>query len=285
MRFGVDGHVFGEMGARIAEQARRAEAAGFDSIWLGDHIVSPLISASHYPYTADAAIPWDPDLEMYDSVVSASVAAASTATLRICFGVLVLPLRHPLVLANQLASLDRLSGGRVVFGCGVGWHAEEFAALGVPYETRRDRFEEWVHMLRACWTGRPGLRSGPHYRLDVEVATAPTPFGSIPILVGGGSDQAIDLAGRIGDGWYPIVTADQLTSDWLGPRIARCRVAAQSAGRDPATLRFAIYADAPIQQIAARLGELEALGVGDVVVFVDWDDPAAPARVATMLGR
>jgi probable F420-dependent oxidoreductase len=285
LRIGVDGHTFGPAGATIADQARRAEEAGFDSIWLGDHIVSPLTSSSRYPYTGDGSIPWSPDLEMYDAIVSASYAAASTTSLRIAFGVLVLPLRHPLVLAKQLASLDRLSDGRVVVGAGVGWFAEEFTALGVPYDSRAARFEEWVDILRSCWTGRPERHHGTHYQLDIDTASFPTPVGAMPILVGGSSAEAIGLAGRVADGWYPIVSEPNLTSEWLAPRIAQVRAAAEAVGRDAGQLRFVVYADAPAEVIAARLDELEDEGIEEVVVFVDWTDPGAPDRVNRTLRR
>src|ERR1700759_4732402 len=108
MRIGVGLWQFGSHGVEVADQARRAEAAGFDSVWLGDHVVSPIRVASTYPYAPDGAWPLDPDVDMYDAVVAASVSAAVTTRVTIGFGTLVVPLRAPVVLAKQLASLDRL---------------------------------------------------------------------------------------------------------------------------------------------------------------------------------
>jgi probable F420-dependent oxidoreductase len=285
MRIGADGNAFGPLGATIADQARRAEAAGFDSLWLGDHIISPVSAESTYPNTCDGSIPWSPETEMYDAIISATVAAASTTRLDIALGVLVLPLREPIVVAKQLATLDRLSNGRLILGCGAGWLAEEFAALHVPFDSRQERLAEWIDLLRACWTGYPGLVAGEHYDLAIETACFPIPAGPLPILVGGVSQVALDLAGRKADGWYPIVTADRLKTSWLEPRLDRVREAAADSGRQQESLRFVLYADAPLPQIAAQLPELEALGVSEVVVFLDWQDDEAPARTIDALRR
>lgn len=273
LRFGVGAHQAGRWGANIAEQARRAEAAGFDSLWLGDHIISPRQIGSRYPYASSGEVPWVPEYEMFDAVVSATVAATVTSRLMIGFGTLVLPLRQPIVLAKQLATLDRLSQGRVILGAGVGWSREEFDALGANFTERFAVTAEWIELLRRCWTGYPGIVHGRHYDLAVDTACFPVPAGRLPILIGGHSSAARALAAGTADGWYPLLSSEQLAPEWLAPRWQQMREAAAEHGRDPAELVLTVYAAAELDEVCARLPVLQELGVQELVIGVDWDDP------------
>ncbi len=154
MRFGAKLDNYGPLVAAIgvAEPARRAEAAGFDSIWCSDHVVMPEMVRSRYPFSDDGRIKWDPSEPWYDAVVWCAAIATATERVEVGTAVLLAGLRHPLVLAKQLASIDALSGGRLIAGFGAGWMAEEFDALGVPFESRGRRLDEWIDICRQVWS-------------------------------------------------------------------------------------------------------------------------------------
>ena len=156
MKIGVNLPNFGSTASRVplAALARRAEEAGFDSVWVSDHIVMPPVVTSPYPFSPDGRFPWPPDEPWYDPVIAMSFAAAATSRVEIGVGVLIAPLRQPVLLAKQIASLDAYSGGRIVLGVGAGWMEEEFDALGVPFAERTRRLEDTVHILRSCWRGQ-----------------------------------------------------------------------------------------------------------------------------------
>ena len=177
------------------EICRVAEAAGFESVWGGEHVILPTTIESSYPYTADGKIPAEPDTPIPDPLIWLAFAAAAAPTLRLGTCILIVPQRNPLVLAKELATLDRLSGGRVELGLGVGWMREEFDALGVPWERRGARNDEYIAAMRALW-------AGPHAEFHGEfvdfppVTCSPRPVQeSIPVLVGGDTEAAIAAGG------------------------------------------------------------------------------------------
>src|SRR5882762_2545338 len=120
----------------VGRMAADLEAAGFESLWVGDHVLTPVAPSTRYPYSAGGRMISSPNEPWYDSIVSMSLIVAATVRCEVGVGVLVLPLRHPVVVAKQIASLDALSGGRVVLGVGAGWMREEFDALGVDFDSR-----------------------------------------------------------------------------------------------------------------------------------------------------
>lgn len=185
------------------EFCRVAEAVGFESVWGGEHVVLPDTIGSRYPYTADGKIPAQPDTEIPDPLIWLAYVAAAAPTLRLGTCILILPQRNPLVLAKEVATLDRLSGGRVELGIGIGWMREEFDALGVSWPRRGARNDEYVAALRALW-------AGPHAEFHGEfvdflpVTCSPRPTqANVPIVVGGDTPAAIDRAARLADGWFP----------------------------------------------------------------------------------
>jgi probable F420-dependent oxidoreductase len=211
------------------EVCRRAEAAGFESVWGGEHVILPSSIASRYPYTADGKIPATPETPIPDPLIWLAFAAAAAPTLRLGTCILIVPQRNPLVLAKELATLDRLSGGRVELGLGVGWMKEEFDALGVPWERRGARTDEYVAAMRALWSG-PEVEFHGEFVDFPRVTCSPRPVQeSIPILVGGDTDAAIARAARLADGYFP----GEGDIDRLAGLIARLREATERAGRDP----------------------------------------------------
>jgi probable F420-dependent oxidoreductase len=191
VRFGIHLPQYGRAAGPdgIARAARQAEDLGFEDVWVSDHLAVP------------AAAPYPPAF-LYEPVVTLTFAAAVTEHVSLGTSVLVLPYRHPLHLAKELASLDRLSGGRLILGAAAGWLEGEFEALGVPFEERGARTDEALACLRACWEGpQPVSFDGPRVHLQ-DLKVVPTPGRHIPIWVGGTSPPALRRAVAHGDGWH-----------------------------------------------------------------------------------
>ena len=270
----------------IPEMARVLEAAGFASLWVSDHVIMPESFSSPYPFATDGRANWPSDTPYFDALVALALIAAVTE--RPTFGpaVLVLPLRHPVVLAKQAASLDAAAGGRLRLGLGAGWLGEEFDALNVSFANRGSIFEEWVALLRDCWTGRPAAYAGRHYDLPAGVICVPTPAHQIPLLVGGHSKASLRRAGALADGWLGQQSLNALDPGEIAAAREAQREAARSAGRDEETLQIVLRivdAAGRSDELAPHLSELARAGVDEVIVDVAWDDgdPAADyARLA-----
>jgi probable F420-dependent oxidoreductase len=221
-------------GAGAARLARLAEAAGFDSIFAVDHVVLPDAYDSTYPYAAGGRLPGTQFSAMPDPLIWMAFAAAATTRLRLMTGVIILPLRNPLVLAKQVATLDHMSGGRIELGIGVGWLKEEFEALGVPFAARGRRANDYVAAMRALWRDESASHAGEFVRFE-SVSCSPRPVArAVPIIVGGHSEAAARRAGRLGDGFFPSIGAQVDTM----PLLEVARRAAEAAGRDPAAIEM-----------------------------------------------
>ena len=241
---------------------RRAEAAGFESLWGGEHVILPSSIDSRYPYTADGKIPAQPETPIPDPLIWLAFAAAAAPTMRLGTCILIVPQRNPLVLAKELATLDRLSGGRVELGLGVGWLREEFEALGVPWERRGARNDEYIEAMRALW-------AGPHAEFHGEfvdfppVTCSPRPVQSrIPVIVGGDSDAAISRAVRLADGYFP----GEGDAERLGKLLGRLRNAAAAADRDPSSIEINAMFGAQLADPVAGVEQMSELGVDRVMV-------------------
>jgi probable F420-dependent oxidoreductase len=250
----------------IGEMARTLEQAGFESLWVSDHVVLPERIGSRYPFAADGRATWATDTPYFDAVVALALIASATERASFGTAVLVLPLRNPLVFAKQAASLDVVGGGRLRLGVGAGWLKEEFDALGVEFESRGPRLEQAIGLLRESWSGR----------VRGDVLALPTPAHAIPVYVGGHSRPALRRAGQLGDGWL-----GQQSLDALDPaEIERARAAVRSAASDPDRLEIVLRivdAAGRSDELARRLPELARAGVDEVIVDVDWSagEPAA----------
>lgn len=241
------------------ELARGAEQAGFESLWTVEHVVVPQGYESAYPYNRSGRMAGGAeDFDIPDPLVWLSVAAGVTSTIRLATGILILPQRNPLILAKQVASLDVLSGGRVSLGVGVGWLEEEFRALGVPFEDRGRRTDEYIAVLRALWTDEIASFHGEFADFD-DLYCRPLPVQRpVPIVVGGHSRRAARRAGALGDGFFP---ASASVEDLPG-LVTVARRAAEDAGRDPAALEITMGAR-PSRDAVEPLAEA---GVDRVVV-------------------
>jgi probable F420-dependent oxidoreductase len=179
----------------IATIARAAEAAGFESFWGGEHLAlaDPQIPSS----------PMSPTIEFVDLCVTMAFAAARTRTLRFGTGIMILPLRNPVVLAKQLASVDVMSGGRLIFGVGIGNLEFEFAAVGMPFDHKGKRAEEAIAAMRALWSMQRAEFQGRFFSFaGVRAEPRPVKQPHLPIIFGGKSRHAYSRVARLGDGWY-----------------------------------------------------------------------------------
>jgi len=241
---------------------RHAEAAGFESVWGGEHVILPSTIESRYPYTADGKIPAEPDTPIPDPLIWLAFAAAAAPKLRLGTCILIVPQRNPVVLAKELATLDRLSGGRVELGIGVGWLKEEFDALGVPWERRGARNDEYIEAMRALW-------AGPHAEFHGEfvdfppVTCSPRPVQQrIPIHVGGDTEAAITRTARLADGYFP----GEGDPSRLAALIARVRAATEAAGRDPTSIEISAVFGQQLADPVAGTEQLAAIGVDRAMV-------------------
>jgi len=182
--------------ARLLEVARHAEARGLDSIWVTDHVIVP--TATDIIYREDmldplAVLPW---------------LAGVTSRIALGTSVVILPYRSPIPVAKLLASVDVLSGGRLMVGAAIGWMEAEFAALGVPFKERVSRSEEALELFRTLWTREHPTLETKHHRLhDVTFSPLPLQKPHPPLYVGGNSEGALRRAARFGDGWHATGTS------------------------------------------------------------------------------
>ena len=248
---------------------RAAEAAGIDSLWTVEHVVYPDGYGSAYPYDDSGRMPMAPDTDLTDPLTWLTWVGAHTTTLRLATGILILPERNPVVLAKQLATMDALTGGRVDLGIGVGWLREEFDALGIPWERRGTRTDEYVAAMRTLWGGNSVSFDGDFVSFS-GVSSNPKPVnGSVPIVIGGHSEAAARRAGRLGDGFWP-------GKGDLDHLLDVMRREAEAHDRDPEAIEVTWAGDLtagedPVTAAAA----LAAKGVSRVIVpsFLFWRDP------------
>jgi probable F420-dependent oxidoreductase len=213
----------------IATVARWAEALGFDSVWVTDHVALPEQVHSYYPYRSHGRWDYPPETAWLDPLLSLQWAAAAAPTLKVGTSVLVVPLRHPVLLAKQISTLDYLTGGRFILGAGAGWMAEEFAIMGQSFADRGRRLLEMIALMRQLWSGERVDFEGEFYRVTGCKMYPPPVQRRIPVLFGGHSVAAIRRVVRAGDGWHPT----QITLGQLREGIVTLREEAKRAGRNP----------------------------------------------------
>ncbi len=228
MKFGYT--LFGVRPTEYGEVARRAEAAGFESIWMPEHLVFPTEMPSTYPYSETGQPPVYPGSPLYDAWVTLAFIAASTERIRLGTHVYILPLRHPLVTARAFTTLDQLSQGRAILGIGVGWLADEFHFVGESFSNRGKRTDEIIELLRKLWTEKIVHHDGEFYELGpLRFEPKPVQKPYPPIEVGGTTNPAVRRAARLGDGW---LATGALELDELGARIKEIEALRREAGRD-----------------------------------------------------
>ena len=222
-------------GIAAGDLARTAEEVGFHSIWAVEHAVVPVEYASTYPYDEGGRLfKGASQLDHSDPLIWLAFAAAATTKIRLATGILILPQRNPLIAAKEIASLDRLSDGRLDLGIGVGWLREEFDALGVPFEARGARTDEYLRALRVLWSETEAEFHGEFVDF-APVYCQPKPTQQpIPILVGGHSDRAARRVGELGDVFFPA----ERPVETLTSLHSLAKEYAEKAGRDPSGIEL-----------------------------------------------
>ena len=247
---------------KIVTVARWAQELGFHSVWVADHIILPNQVESTYPYAGGGPWPYPSDTPYFDSLLALAWAGAVAPDLKLGTSVVVLPMRHPVVFAKQVATLDRLTGGRALLGVGAGWMAEEFALVDAEFEHRGSRAREMVALMRELWTGENVEFQGRFYQVS-GARMHPTPVrGQVPILWGGHTDAALRHVARLGDGWHP----SSLTLDRLRDGIGRLRQFSEEAGRDPDSLIIAPRPSSGYSVTAETHAAHVELGVSHVMI-------------------
>lgn len=263
------------------ELATTAEEVGIDSLWTADHVVIANEYASKYPYSEDGKLPAGEDWDLPDPLIWCSYVAAMTSTIKLATGVVILPERNPVVLAKQCATLAQLSGGRFELGVGVGWLAEEFDIVGVPWERRGVRTNDYIGAMRALWSQDVASFSSEFVNFEGAVCRPQPPAGSVPIVIGGHSTAAAKRAGRLGDGFFPGGTD---TYDDLRAIIDIMRDAATEAGRDPDAIEISSPSWSPKRGTADQLSELADMGVTRLIVAPPTSNPDHLSDAVRALG-
>jgi probable F420-dependent oxidoreductase len=278
--------------------AQAAEALGFHSLWVPEHIVFFEHYESQYPYPPEPGSDKPPQLPvgarpaLFDPLLTCQALAMHTTTLRVGTAVALVPLRHPLLWAREVSTLDHFSGGRFELGVGVGWLAEEFDALGVPFGDRGRVADEHLAALRALWTQDATTFHGAHVDFT-DAVSFPKPLQAPgpPVLIGGESNGALRRVARYGDGWYPW----NLTPAQLDHGLERLDAAlaghpfldGTSRGRDDVAVQVGLRFLGPLDQLAELVDGYTALGAGRVVAAVAISSSSFEARlgeVAEALG-
>jgi len=258
-------------GNAAVELAQAAEAAGFDSIWTVEHVVVPHSYQSRYPYSASGRMGSGlEDFPIPDPLIWLAYVASATRTIKLGTAILILPQRNPVVTAKAVATLDHMAGGgRVLLGIGVGWLAEEFATLGVPFADRGARTDEYVAAMRALWSQECASFRGRFVSFDQVFCRPLPPNRNIPVIVGGDTVAAARRAGQLGDGYFPARGAPAELFDEM-------RRAAVAAGRDPSAIEITVSAPSEPAEIEA----LAKRGVSRVAVAAS-AAAGLPAQVNT----
>ena len=287
---------------RLGIIARKGEEFGFDTLLTGDHILVPKNISSVYPYTEGGEFPGSGSGESMEQITLLSYIAGQTSKIRLVTSVLIVPHRNPLIAAKSLATLDLLSGGRLVVGVGVGWMREEFQALGLPpFEERGAVTDEYIRAFKVLWTEDDPHFQGKYISFD-DISFLPKPVQKPhpPIWVGGESRPALRRTAELADGWYPLgsnPTFPMGTPEQLKAGLERLAGYAKRFGRDPATIetiyrthqfellkqaagpdRLPFIGDA--DQIAGDIRQYQDMGVTSMI----WDFLRQTDDLDSMLG-
>ncbi len=260
----------------VIEAAQTAEKCGFSTMWAGEHFLYFDHAKSQYPYAepgsaSGAALgtggknALTVTTDLLDPFISLTWAGAVTSTIRLGTGIALLPLRNPVVLAKQVATLDHLTRGRFLLGAGLGWMEEEYDAIGIPMARRVTRMEEYVESMRCLWHNESSTFLGEFTSFE-QARCYPKPAnGSVPVYFGGMADAVLRRVARMGDGWLAV----SLPSEDAEDRVSFLRKAAEECGRDPDSIEIAAslprretfdlddfkrYRDAGVDEISVRVG-------------------------------
>lgn len=260
MRFGVHLIASGKMieGEKIARVARRAEELGYDSLWVSDHIIFPAELRSAYPYSPDGKLPLDPTNPLLEPFTVLSYAAAVTKTIKLGTSVVIVPYRDPIVTAKIVSSLDVLSGGRFIFGVGVGWLEEEFRVLRQNLSDRSAQTREALLAMKACWTQEDPEFHGKFFDFfGIKFSPKPRQKPHPPIWFGGNSMPALKRAVTQGDGWHAVWE----TPEEVAAKAKTLRDLCEKAGKNFADFPITINVNNRVPYTKENIKQYEAAGV------------------------
>jgi probable F420-dependent oxidoreductase len=256
--------------------ARKAEELGFESFWCAEHPVMPVKTTSRFPGSADGVIP-----EVYahfvDPFVALARASGMTSRIKLATGIVLVPERHPLLLAKEVSTLDLFSGGRLLLGIGAGWLKEETEMFGGDFAHRWTQTRESVLAMKELWTKPEAEFHGKYYDFPaVKSNPKPAQKPHPPVLLGGAATNVLERVVAWGDGWLP----NRVTPDQLRERRATLDRLAKDAGRDPAKLTISVYGQPPDRELIKRL-----LDAGATRVIVRPNAVKSDAEMAAQLIR
>ena len=214
--------------------ATKAEEVGVESVWTFEHVVIPLDYKSAYPYSPNGKMGAPPEANFIDPLIALTAVATATQKVRLGTGVNILSQSNPLFMAKQAASLDLLSKGRLMLGLGIGWLQEEFVAMGVPFERRGARFDDYVQAMRKVWSGDVVEHKSEFLNWS-GFKSYPIPVQKpLPVIIGGSKGKVWQRIARHGDGWY----APTQGPDELRGMLKQLGEACEAEGRDPSTIEI-----------------------------------------------
>jgi len=257
---------------QIVGLAQLAESLGFESVWTFEHVMVPVEYESRYPYSKDGKMGGGSDAAFLDPLIALTAVAAHTNTLRLGTGVNILSQTNPLLLAKQAATLDLLSNGRFMLGAGIGWLKEEFDAMGVSFERRGARYDDYVVAMRKVWSGEVVEHQSDFINWSgFQSYPLPVQEGGVPIIIGGSKGKAFDRIALHGNGWF-APTNDAAT---LAPMLEDLKAACARHERDYDSVEITSMWDNQGGMDAIKA--FEDIGVSRVIVplFVLGRDPVA----------
>ena len=241
----------------VGAMARTAEALGFESFWCAEHPFIPVHTKSRFPGTADGVIPESYN-HFIDPFVALARASGTTARIKLGTGIVLVPERHPLLLAKEVSTLDLFSGGRFLFGIGAGWLREETELMGGDFDHRWTQTRESILAMKELWTKPEAEYHGKYYDFPlVRSNPKPTQKPHPPVLLGGDAPRVLERIVAWGDGWLP----NRVTPDELRERRATLDRLARAAGRDPAAITISVHGQPADRDLIRRYHDAGATRV------------------------
>jgi len=261
--------------------AEHAERLGFGTLWAPEHVVLfDRYTESKYPYSQDGAFAAPSTIDWMDPFVALTYAAARTSKIRLATGICLVPEHNPLVLAKVIASVDYLSGGRFALGVGIGWSAEEFKALGIPFERRAQRTREYIDVMRKLWGEEATTFHGEFVNFDAARSfPKPVQGAKVPIIFGGESTPALRRVAEYGTGWFGF----NLTPEGAAAKVDRLKGFMRERGRATSEVEM-IVSPYTLKVSPTSLNAYHAAGVSEIVQLlpIPDDESKLPAVLEQM---
>jgi len=267
-----------ETAERMIETVQHAESAGIESVWTFEHVIVPTEYASVYPYAKSGKMPIAPEAWFIDPLISLAYIASATKTIRLGTGVNIFPQTNPLMFAKQAASLDVLSDGRLELGLGIGWLAEEYDAMGTPFERRGARFDDYLAAMKKVWS-REVVEHRSEFLSWHDFKSYPTPKQKPhpPILIGGTTTKSLQRVVDSAQGWY----APSDSQEQLSEKITELRKLAAEAGRSFDTIE--VSASWRVNARPDALSAFEDLGIERAVAFLSSTGESDPRKAIDVI--